>query len=1355
MNLQRFYVAICLVLLSTSLLAAIPANCDSIQQAKGYPEYYCDCKYDYTNFVLPLDTVVSYESIWLKGWVSDLYDGLSAYLHSDCDLNFEVYASCTAKEPRYQAIFTQNEASAIDGEAIKRKLEENQVGSLDVAFYICISPIGGKGGRLIMRKESDGMPSTCEDPLYMLPGMSLYSTQANDVYVVDPTELNELTDIILQWEPDMVSSCELQVTSGSCDGPTIAQTTLETDDAYVLPAADIRQALQDKENLYLHFSHAANKAGMVRCLAPIYEENYIDTLLCQGMGLAVHDTLLTEPTVYTIDTIYDYSNVYLINYYDLSFYEPDLQYDTLGLYESQLPYLYRGQFAVTDFVDYDITIHTPEACDEQYALHVYHKIDTITHVRDTALCYGAVFEHQGRWYSQDISFGSATWKNADTYLIDSLHVRFATTPEIVYDTIKVNQRKYGETFNTVGDFSFTYSNAGCLDSIILHVQASEDGVNYSYDYIDVELCQGLVYDEHWSGDYTSSVVLSDSLWNSNYDCRIVITTVTFIPPTPQRDTISIKSTALPYSYHGEKITEFGTHDITIHEEDECDLRYILTLLHDIDTLYATVDTTLCQGKIFTYDGVEYTQNTTFSDTLLVDADTYQISTITVSFTAPDVVSDTLSLKSVDLPYTYRNQYTVSDFGNYDVLITGTDLCDERYALVVLHDFDTLYTTVDTTLCQGKIFRYDGVEYTQNTTFCDTLSVDADTYQISTITVSFTAPDAVSDTLSLKSVDLPYTYRNQYTVSDFGNYDVLITGTDLCDERYALVVLHDFDTLYTTVDTTLCQGKIFRYDGVEYTQNTTFCDTLSVDADTYQISTITVSFTAPDAVSDTLSLKSVDLPYTYRNQYTVSDFGNYDVLITGTDLCDERYALVVLHDFDTLYTTVDTTLCQGKIFRYDGVEYTQNTTFCDTLSVDADTYQISTITVSFTAPDAVSDTLSLKSVDLPYTYRNQYTVSDFGNYDVLITGTDLCDERYALVVLHDFDTLYTTVDTTLCQGKIFRYDGVEYTQNTTFCDTLSVDADTYQISTITVSFTAPDAVSDTLSLKSVDLPYTYRNQYTVSDFGNYDVLITGTDLCDERYALVVLHDLDTLYTTVDTTLCQGKVYLYNEVEYTSSTAFVDSTWLNADTYSITSVTVTILSPEAVSDTLSLKSTDLPYTYRNQHTISEYGDYDLTIHVDGECDERYLLHVAHDVDTVISVVDTLLCYGATFELAGEEFVHDTILVQTEWSGADSLLIDTIRVAFALVPDQVYDTLAITPADLPYNYYEQLIPDFGDYEFMLYNAYGCLEQVLLHVCRTTTTDLPEQPLIDRPRLLMRNGIVYILRGSEVFTLLGEKVE
>ena len=697
MNLQRFLVAFSLFVFATTLFAQPSEACARIQEEKGYPSYYCDCKEGYTDFVLPIDTMVKGEAIWYKGWVSDLYDGLSAYLHSDCDLNFEVYTSCTAKTPKYQALFEQNKANAIDGESIKRKLEENQVGNIDMAFYIRISPIAGEGGRLIMRKESDGMPSTCDDPLYMLPGMSLYSTQPNDVYIVDPTELYELTDIILQWEPDVVSSCQLQVTSGTCDGPLVAQTTLQTDDIYIIPAAQIRQALNNNQILYLHFSHDANKPGMVHCLAPEYEENYIDTLLCQGMGLAVYDTLLTEATVYTIDTTHQYDNVYLINYYDLSFYEPDLQYDTLAFKYTQSPYLYRGQYTINKPGNYDLTIHNPGQCDEHYQLYVYHDIDTVLQTVDTFLCYGAAFEYKGKIYKTDISIKESSWKNQDSLMVDVLNLYFATTPDIIYDTINVGERKYGRYFNTEGDFSFTYTNATtrCVDSIILHVQSNLGGVNYTYDYIDVERCQGLVYD-HYGDLYTSSVVIRDSIWFSESECLIEVTTITFIPPTPYYDTISIKSTALPYNYHGQKINEFGTHDITIHVEEECDERYILTLVHDIDTIYQSIDTTLCQGTPFLHDGVEYTQPVTLVDTQWRDDDTYVITTINVAFIAP-----TYTYESIRACHSYQWQgdtYTTS--GQYTYHTTTLCGCDSIVTLdltilpepVIEHDTIVLCTS---------------------------------------------------------------------------------------------------------------------------------------------------------------------------------------------------------------------------------------------------------------------------------------------------------------------------------------------------------------------------------------------------------------------------------------------------------------------------------------------------------------------------------------------------------------------------------------------------------------------------------------------------------------------------------------
>ena len=1003
MNIHRLLIAFLLLALTTTLVAQIPEDCADRQQANNWPEYYCDCKYNYQKFSIPLDIDIS-ESMWFQANIKDLAQGISAYLHSDCEMKFEVYLFCTSGTPEYEAVFEQNKANTIDGSTIKRKLEEAGYGDSEALFNICISPVNGFGGRLIMRSEADGMPSSCDDPLYIFPGMSLYSTQPADVYVIDPSNIAEATDIIIHWEGDNNTPCELQLTSNSCDGSIVDEVTLDANNnCYTLTAEVLDEAWFNDEKFYLHFNHAPNTAGFVRCLVPEYQAAYTDTTICQGKGVLLADTLLTESTTYCVDTVFLHTNQYRVNYLRVTVVEPEIEPDTMAFKYTQQPYLYRNQHAISKPGNYDLTIHTPGQCDERYALHVYHDIDTLVNVVDTVLCYGASFEYNGKLYLQDVSLGTSTWKNQDTLILDTLNVYFATTPEIVYDTIMQHDYKYGKTFKQTGDFAFTYTNPTtyCVDSIYLHVLPGvDDGVKYDYYYIDTTLCQGMEYEDYYGNIYTTSTVLYDTIWRiPNKHCEIEITTITFTEPDIQFDTICLKTTQLPYKYdkYG-TVDTFGLYDYTVHVGGRCDERYQLLVCHDIDTLHSTIDTTLCQGKVYQHNDVEYTTSTTLIDSLYLDADTYQILTIQVSFLAPDIQLDTISLKTTELPYTYRNKYTVDNFGEHDVLIHNPGSCDERYQLLVLHDIDTTYQIVDTTLCQGKVYTYGGVGYTADITLVDTLQLDADTYQILTIQVVISKPDIQYDTISLKTTDLPYTYREQYVVDTFGEYDVLIKTQGSCDEVYKLYVSHDIDTTYQTVDTVLCQGKVYTYDGVGYTTDITLVDTVEQDADTYQVQNIQVTFTAPELQYDTLSLKTTDLPYTYRGQYEVTDFGNHDVLISYPNTCDEHYQLLVLHDIDTLVYATDTLLCYGKVFVQDSIEYLVDTTLQTASWLNADTLQIDILNISFaTLPDVRYDTLTLTQSELPYQYCDTSLVA-FGDYELMLYNEDGCLELIHLSVL---------------------------------------------------------------------------------------------------------------------------------------------------------------------------------------------------------------------------------------------------------------------------------------------------------------------------------------------------------------------
>jgi hypothetical protein len=162
------------------------------------------------------------------------------------------------------------------------------------------------------------------------------------------------------------------------------------------------------------------------------------------------------------------------------------------------------------------------------------------------------------------------------------------------------------------------------------------------------------------------------------------------------------------------------------------------------------------------------------------------------------------------------------------------------------------------------------------------------------------------------------------------------------------------------------------------------------------------------------------------------------------------------------------------------------------------------------------------------------------------------------------------------------------------------------------------------------------------------------------------------------------------------------------------------------------------------------------VDGRCDERYQLLVLHDIDTLVLEVDTFLCYGNTFIHEAQEYQVDTILQSVSWLNADTLQIDILNLSFATQPIELYDTLSLESAQLPYQYRDTLVENFGEYELLLYNEGGCLELIYLSVLeKKVTTNLEDTELYDRPRLILYDGVVYILRGSEVYTLLGEKIK
>ena len=188
--------------------------------------------------------------------------------------------------------------------------------------------------------------------------------------------------------------------------------------------------------------------------------------------------------------------------------------------------------------------------------------------------------------------------------------------------------------------------------------------------------------------------------------------------------------------------------------------------------------------------------------------------------------------------------------------------------------------------------------------------------------------------------------------------------------------------------------------------------------------------------------------------------------------------------------------------------------------------------------------------------------------------------------------------------------------------------------------------------------------------------------------------------------------------------------------------------------------MPYTYRSQYVIPVDGldkDYDVLIHTQGVCDERYLLHVYHQIDTILQSLDTTLCMGRVFIFDEYEYTEPTTVLDSIWLNDDTWQITTLNLAFT-APTMEYDTIWLSSVELLEGYYyepaDTMVHAAGEYFYEILTYNDCTRHLTLTVNEKIPSVLDNIPVSNRPRLIMRDGMVYILYGEECFTILGVKL-
>ena len=559
------------------------------------PYYYCDCR-NATPFQFPLKVAVT-DTMWFSTTLEDMKQGLCAYWFSDCSITFEIYAFCSSKLPSFSMTVSSNQMREMNVETINKKLEAmgEQATALGdrLTPRIRVYPNGGSG-TVYCYPYDQGPASTCDSLLPVIPGMTYVCDRDTEVYELKPARISSAGRGFIHWKQKTNQPSTIWLTESSCDGTEIGRTVL-SDSMYVfvLDSVRMRAAKQAGNSVFVHVAHDTSYVGRIMYRNSIkWDKQTIDTTICQGKGLQLADTVLTQTTSYTKDTLWVKRDTLALTTFNLTVEAPTPQYDTLKLKYKQMPYTYHNHIIPREgWGDYDFMIHEADKCDEHYLLHVDHNYVTKTTVVDTTLCLGKTIKINNVTYSKDTvindsvwTYASATNSTPDAYTIRHITLHFAE-PDVEYDTISVLPSKMprdGYWYAGLGVMVFygdtlivKKKNNTCTRYIQLHVDKS---VIMTEADTDTTLClgKGILFN---NVTYTTDTTFYDTIQVDEDTWQRGTISIHFVNPELEYDSISLRksqidSTGYWYDKWDVMITAFGDTLITMTAENEC-TRWIL------------------------------------------------------------------------------------------------------------------------------------------------------------------------------------------------------------------------------------------------------------------------------------------------------------------------------------------------------------------------------------------------------------------------------------------------------------------------------------------------------------------------------------------------------------------------------------------------------------------------------------------------------------------------------------------------------------------------------------------------------------------------------------------------------------
>ena len=983
------------------------------------------------------------------------------------------------------------------------------------------------------------------------------------------------------------------------------------------------------------------------------------------------------------------------------------------------PFTYAGESYATAGT-YDVVFQT-NGCDSLVTLTivevpVYHFTERVE-TCENALPY--------LWHGQSLTVaGTYTDNHTSVYGCDSNYTLTFTISDVKrsYEDASIcegdSYQWHNKTLSVSGVYSDTLSTSSACDSIcqltltvnpVYHnsmaLTVCQSSESYYFAAADTMLDVSAVA--------TTTIVFHKTTVNG---CDSVTTlTLTVTPSYSFSETADVCSYDMPYTWRGKSLTAAGTYYDSLQTAAGCDSVYALTLNVISSMVNTSEPVEICQGETYTWRNRTITESGLYRDTVTNAQGCYDIYEVDVTVHPTYLIVEKAAICDNELPYQWRNR-NLTAAGTYEVNYQTATYCDSIYRIILMV-YPSYNFSETTTICSDETpYSWHGQSLTATGVYYDSLHTADGCDSIYMLALTVNPSYSFAETMTICSDEAPYNWRGQSLTATGVYYDSLQTAAG-CDSVYALTLTVNQAYHFNETESVCSFNLPYVWRNHEYTESGVYYDSLQTAAGCDSIYTLNLSVTSIIEINMPTIELCEGMTQTWRGK-SISAAGEYRDTVMNASGCYDIYVVNALvhptyHYYDTM------TVCQSALpYQWGGHNFTAAETYVLNLQTSNGCDSIREYTLIVNPTYNYNETMTLCADAVPYNWHGLSLTTTGVYYDSLQTAAG-CDSVYTLTLT--VNPVYNFTETmTICASSApYSWHGKSLTATGVYYDSLQTAAGCDSVYVLTLTVNPVYSFSETASVCSYDLPYSWRGLSLTTTGVYYDSLQTVAG-CDSIYALTLTVNQSQTITNTTIELCEGMTQTWRGKTISAAGEYRDTVMNATGCYDVYVVNAIVHPTYHYYDTMTLCQSALPYQWGG-HNFTAAETYVLNLQTSNGCDSirEYTLIVNPTYnynETMTLCADAVPYSWHGQSLTATGVYYDSL--QTV-AGCDSVYTLTLTVNPV---DHQYDTATVCSSSLPYSWRGLQLNASGHYTDTIPNSYGCSDiyELLLTVNPTPHTVL-----------------------------------